>query len=106
MTHDDDVDADDDDDDADADDDDDGDDADDDGDDAQKMKVILSCGQQKYFARSSTCFSFDNIFPNRTTHEACEIKDCSFNLVELRVSNNIASLNRLFYTTAAYALWT
>ena len=49
-----------------------------DGDDAQKMNGLLSCGQKKiqYFARSYTGFYHDNIFPDGTTHETCEIKDC------------------------------
>ena len=69
-------------------DDDDGDDDDDnedgeggdggDGDDAQKMNGLLSCGlkQIQYFACSYNGFYNDNIFPNGTTHETCEIKDC------------------------------
>ena len=36
----------------------------------------LVAGKKQYFARSYTGFYSDNIFPNGTTHERCEIKDC------------------------------
>ena len=41
------------------------------------MNGVLSCGQKiQYFARSYNGFYNDNIFPNGTTPETCEIKDC------------------------------
>ena len=86
------------------DDDDDDDGADDDGDgedgdDAQEMNGVLSCGQK------NTIF-LTQFHWNGTTNETCDIKDCSFNAVELRGSNSIDSLKILFYSTAAYGRWT
>ena len=90
------------------DDDDDDDDEDEDGGDAKKRMEPLVAGKKyiQFFARSSTGFYKDNIFPNGTTHETCEIKDCSLHAVELHDSYNTESLKMLFYTTAAYGRWT
>ena len=70
------------------------------------MESLVAGKKIEYCARSSTGFYHDNIFPNGTMHETCEIKDRPLNAVELRDSNNIESLKMLFYTTAAYERWT
>ena len=40
------------------------------------MDSLVAGKKIQYFARSYTGFYNDNIFPNGTTHETCEIKDC------------------------------
>jgi hypothetical protein len=70
------------------------------------MESLVAGKKIEYFARSSTGFYHDNIFPNGTTHETCEINGCPKKVLELRDSNNIESLKMLFYTTAAYERWT
>ena len=83
---------------------------DDDGDDddnAQKMTGDLrGTDIEKKNARNFTSIYLDNIIPNGTMQEPCEIKGCSFHAVALHVSKSITSFKLLFYTTAAHAGWT